>query len=200
MSATPDFLEVRLGLGDQPLAAPLEPWPEPEPLTVLDPVLVAAGRDVLRRHERVAGVPVTVGLRDVGAVTVVGDAERSRSLVRAIVGEIATFHAPGDVAIEVDCDPERASQWSWLAWLPHAEAHADVPWLARVVDRDATIGVQLVGTVEEPGRIDAVVTLKNGEATLEYGDDTTRFVPDDLSTVAADALARSLAPARTGGR
>ena len=32
-----DFLEVRIGLGDQPLAAPLEPWPEPEPLNVLDP-------------------------------------------------------------------------------------------------------------------------------------------------------------------
>jgi S-DNA-T family DNA segregation ATPase FtsK/SpoIIIE len=190
----PDFLEIRLGLGDQPLTAPLEPWPEPEPLTVLDPVLVAAGRDVLRRHERVTGVPVTVDLREVGGVTVVGDDERSRALVCAIVGELATFHSPGDLGLEVDCDAERAGHWSWLDWLPHTEARTEPPWSARVVDRDDRIGIDVVGPLDSPGRIGAVVTLKNGAATLETGDDTAPFEPDAVSEIAADALARSLAP------
>src|SRR5262249_17466361 len=46
-------------------------------------------------------------------------AEAARGLVRAMIAQLAVFHAPDDVLIAVVPSPERRREWEWVKWLPH---------------------------------------------------------------------------------
>ncbi|MCC3778013.1 FtsK/SpoIIIE domain-containing protein, partial [Streptomyces sp. UNOB3_S3] len=69
-------------------------------------------------------VPVTVGLREVGALGMTGPRERLSGLARSVLAQLAALHAPGTleyVLISTDRSrpaEERAAEWSWLGWLP----------------------------------------------------------------------------------
>ncbi|MFC9116407.1 MULTISPECIES: FHA domain-containing protein [Streptomyces] len=70
-------------------------------------------------------VPVTVGLREVGALGLAGPRERLAGLARAVLAQLAALHSPDSLEIVlVAADParpsaERTAEWSWLGWLPH---------------------------------------------------------------------------------
>ena len=48
-----------------------------------------------------------------------GDPPDPRGLVRAILAQLAVFHAPDDLLIAVCTSPERRAEWEWVKWLPH---------------------------------------------------------------------------------
>ena len=65
-----------------------------------------------------AGVPVTLGLRDVGVVGVL-----SRATARWMVLQAAVLHGPRDLGVWLLIDPAREPSephWGWVRWLPHA--------------------------------------------------------------------------------
>ncbi|MFD5376801.1 FHA domain-containing protein [Streptomyces griseoincarnatus] len=70
-------------------------------------------------------VPVTVGLREVGALGLAGPRERLSGLARAALAQLAALHSPDMLEIVlIAADPsrpsdERTAEWSWLGWLPH---------------------------------------------------------------------------------
>ncbi|MER5719970.1 FHA domain-containing protein [Streptomyces sp. NPDC002132] len=70
-------------------------------------------------------VPVTAGLREVGALGLAGPRPRLAGLARAVLAQLAALHSPDTleiVLISTDrarSDEERAAEWSWLGWLPH---------------------------------------------------------------------------------
>ncbi|WP_367042455.1 FHA domain-containing protein [Streptomyces sp. Je 1-332] len=70
-------------------------------------------------------VPVTVSLREAGALGLAGPRERLTGLARAVVAQLAALHSPDALEIVLlSTDrarpaPERAAEWSWLGWLPH---------------------------------------------------------------------------------
>lgn len=70
-------------------------------------------------------VPVTVSLREVGALGLAGPRERLAGLTRAVVAQLAALHSPDALEIVLlSTDrarpaPERTAEWSWLGWLPH---------------------------------------------------------------------------------
>ncbi|WP_409058000.1 FHA domain-containing protein [Streptomyces sp. SYP-A7185] len=70
-------------------------------------------------------VPVTVSLREAGALGLAGPRERLTGLARAVVAQLAALHSPDALEIVlVSTDrgrpaPERTAEWSWLGWLPH---------------------------------------------------------------------------------
>lgn len=94
----PEALAVRLGTGDRPA---------PDGSGLL-PV-----------------VPVTVGLREAGALGLAGPRERLSGLARAVLAQLAALHSPDTLEIVlIAADPsrpaaERTAEWSWLGWLPH---------------------------------------------------------------------------------
>ncbi|ETK33281.1 FtsK/SpoIIIE domain-containing protein [Microbispora sp. ATCC PTA-5024] len=108
-----DTLHLRIGLADQP--ANIELVPErglggsPGELPAI-PVSHA--------------VPVTVPLPRLGVMGVTGARPASRALARWLVAQAAALHSPRDLAIVVlSADPEAASSWSWVRWLPHCAPH-----------------------------------------------------------------------------
>lgn len=70
-------------------------------------------------------VPVTVSLREAGALGLAGPRERLAGLARAVVAQLAALHSPDALEIvllstdRARPTPERTAEWSWLGWLPH---------------------------------------------------------------------------------
>ncbi|MDV7224270.1 hypothetical protein R5A26_51000, partial [Streptomyces prunicolor] len=72
-----------------------------------------------------AAVPVTSGLREVGALGLAGPRTRLAGLARAVVAQLAALHSPDALEIVlISTDrartvAERTAEWAWLGWLPH---------------------------------------------------------------------------------
>ncbi|MEV0905961.1 FHA domain-containing protein [Streptomyces hokutonensis] len=94
----------------------------PESLTVR---LGTADRVTPDGSALLPAVPVTSGLREVGALGLAGPRARLAGLARAVVAQLAALHSPDALEIVlISTDrarpvAERTAEWSWLGWLPH---------------------------------------------------------------------------------
>jgi DNA segregation ATPase FtsK/SpoIIIE, S-DNA-T family len=137
-----DFLQVRLGSGGQRLTTALIA-PETAPVDELEPIC----SDALRRFITVQGtlesLPLAISLRAFWHVLVspVGDgtADDARAEARALLAQVATFHAPGEVRICVITAENRRHHWEWVKWLPHAQhpKDSDAAGSVRLIFADA---------------------------------------------------------------
>ncbi len=117
-----DFGVVRVGLGPQSLATPLIA-PVIDPTADLEPVTAGALRRFIGTYSVVAELPISIAIRAFARVVLTdragGDAG-ARGLARAIIGQLATFHAPDDLIVAACVPVDRRRDWEWLKWLPHA--------------------------------------------------------------------------------
>ncbi|OMC00093.1 type VII secretion protein EccC [Mycobacterium sp. NS-7484] len=124
----PDFCEVRIGVGQQPLWTRLvvaqgnwheDNWHEDTVGQETDPVTASALGQLLRRRSMVDDAPVTVNLRELGHLAVAGAVDASRALLRAVICQLATAHSPQHVRIAAVLDAAVVEHWDWLKWLAH---------------------------------------------------------------------------------
>jgi S-DNA-T family DNA segregation ATPase FtsK/SpoIIIE len=121
-NAEADFLEARCGVGVRPLSLELEP-PEIPTLANVDPISASACQRFISTHSKQRDLPVTLQLRDHARVELVGaDVNQIRSLARALICQLATFHSPDDLRVAVLAEPEALEEWEWAKWLPHAQS------------------------------------------------------------------------------
>jgi DNA segregation ATPase FtsK/SpoIIIE, S-DNA-T family len=113
-----DFCQVRIGVGELPLATRLLA-PATASVNRLDPVGVAALQRFLRTHSTVSNIPIAVSLRGLAAVSIRGDASQARAIVRAMICQLAVMHSPVAVTIAAVVDERSRPSWEWLKWLPH---------------------------------------------------------------------------------
>ncbi|NMR21608.1 type VII secretion protein EccCa [Cellulomonas fimi] len=150
----PDFLELRVGVGDRPWLGLTLP-PDPNPTQPFDPAMAAEAAAVVRRYERVSEMPVTVPLDRVGEVAVVGPREQCLAVARALVAQATALHAPDDLGLAVAFPAERVADWAALGGLPHLvddelfdgpaaarRVAADLPGLVRVIGPDLVARAQ----------------------------------------------------------
>jgi S-DNA-T family DNA segregation ATPase FtsK/SpoIIIE len=125
--AHPDFLRLRVGIGDVPWEVPVDRGRQrPAP----------AVQEVLDRHARLPRAPVEVDLSRGGVVGLVGDRSAALALARALVCQAAAHHGPADLGVAVLARDDRARDWDWAKWLPHVrDASGSGRWLAG--DREA---------------------------------------------------------------
>ncbi|MFD5232558.1 FHA domain-containing protein [Streptomyces qaidamensis] len=88
-------------------------------------------------------VPVTAGLREVGALGLAGPRARLAGLARAVLAQLTALHSPDTlevVLIAADRSrplEERTAEWSWLGWLPHVRpGHGQDCRLLLALDRE----------------------------------------------------------------
>ncbi|MCO8274505.1 type VII secretion protein EccCa [Actinoplanes sp. TRM 88003] len=117
-TSDPDFGVVRLAVGPQTLATPLLP-PVTRPLDELEPMTAGALRRFLDAYSVVPDLPVAASLRGFARVFLRGPEPDAQALSRAVVTQLATFHAPDDLIVAICAGPERRSSWEWAKWLPH---------------------------------------------------------------------------------
>ncbi|BCJ65948.1 type VII secretion protein EccCa [Polymorphospora rubra] len=182
----PDFGVVRIGVGPQTLATPLVP-PVTRPVEDLEPMTAGALRRFLDAYSVVPDLPVAVSLRGFARIHLRGRPRpggespagtEAQALTRAMLAQLAVFHAPGDLIVAVCAGPERRAGWEWVKWLPHAlhPTRTDALGPVRLVTSSAT---ELEGMLDEllasrprfnphgpaPGGPHVVVVLDGGDLT-----------------------------------
>ncbi|WP_128984517.1 type VII secretion protein EccCa [Streptomyces roseicoloratus] len=115
-----DFAEVRVARGDQKLGTRLAPL-STKPVEDLEPLSAHALRSFIRAYGTLPDQPIALYLRAWSKVLVQGDEERGRAMVRALVAQLTTFHAPEELTVALCLSDERRADWEWVKWLPHAQ-------------------------------------------------------------------------------
>ena len=215
--AHPAFCEIRVGVGECPLQPQLV---AAQASGTPDPVTVSALRRLLRTRAVVHDVPVGVALSDLPMLPVTGEPAAVRALLRAMLCQAATFHAPADLRIVAVVGPAEAQQWEWLKWLPHHghPVRRDAGGPARMtmssvggfeLDGLATHVLVLVDGAEPPPPAAGRTVLRIGPATgngdalavtaghVRYRDSFARV--DGLTGAQALACAREVARHRRAG-
>ncbi|MER5891077.1 type VII secretion protein EccCa [Streptomyces sp. NPDC001941] len=127
--ADEDFGEVRLAVGEQQLALSLEPV-STRPVEDLEPLCAHALRRFIRAYSTIPDQPLGLYLPSSARVLLrpeddLAEAEEPaaeealRGLVRAVLGQLATFHAPEELWLALCVSDERRPDWEWVKWLPH---------------------------------------------------------------------------------
>jgi S-DNA-T family DNA segregation ATPase FtsK/SpoIIIE len=106
----PDYLSLRIGVGDLP-----------SEVTVEDPEQLEHRRKTVRTAY---DVPVTVPLAERGVLGVAGRGDLPRRLAAWFVAQLAVLQSPRDTEVYVLTDSDGARSWDWLRWLPHARPQA----------------------------------------------------------------------------
>ncbi|UUU23660.1 type VII secretion protein EccCa [Streptomyces sp. DSM 40750] len=114
-----DFGEVRLAVGEQRLGLRLAPM-QTKPVEDLEPLAAHALRRFIRAYTSVADQPIAVHLRGYERVRLRGDMDAARAMVRAVLAQLAVFHAPEELRITVCAGDAELAHWEWTKWLPHA--------------------------------------------------------------------------------
>jgi type VII secretion protein EccCa/type VII secretion protein EccCb len=118
---SPDFLDVRLGVGVQRATASVltVDWPEIPTDEELDGVEGISLRDMILEQRKIRDITKVQNLRARPGFSFVGeDLDRVRALVRSVLFMLAVWHDPREVKLMVVTRTPEV--WSSLVWLPHA--------------------------------------------------------------------------------
>ncbi|MEU4474273.1 type VII secretion protein EccCa [Micromonospora sp. NPDC023888] len=187
--ADPDFLVLRVGHGQDRL------WrrvtlqaDENNPMVDLDPVTLAAARLVVDRDRLLDGMPVAVPVT--GVVSVVGSPAATRNLVRVLVAQLATLHAPDDVRLAWLLGGTAGPEFDWLKWLPHClhPSEYDGPAPQRLVASEPMALASLL-TAELSRRVGEVNRARRlGDPQHRFRGSRLVVVVDQISAGRADPL------------
>ncbi|RYJ06043.1 MAG: type VII secretion protein EccC, partial [Actinomycetales bacterium] len=117
----PDFLALRVGTGEVPLASGLTLEADTGPLNDFDPVCLQAAQELQERYAALRDQPIVLPLAPRGNVSVIGHPQARRALATHLALQVATLHSPHDVALAVVRSDDAASAWDWTKWLPHVQ-------------------------------------------------------------------------------
>ncbi|RKN34136.1 type VII secretion protein EccCa [Micromonospora musae] len=136
----PDFLEIRVGTGEQRLTVRITPL-QTKPIEDLEPLAAKSLRRFIRAYTTLEDQPIALFLRGFGQIRMSGEKEQTRAVVRALLVQLVSFHAPEEVRLALCVADDTVAEWEWTKWLPH---------LQHPTEQDAAGAVRLVGsTVEE---------------------------------------------------
>ncbi len=115
-----DFLCVRIGSGSAPLCSPVRLDLGTNPLMKYVPELRSQAETLVADYTYLDNATIVLPLRSIGTLAINGNRSVTHGLVRAMLSQIAAFHAPEDVRFIAAFPSNSAPEWGWLKWLPHA--------------------------------------------------------------------------------
>lgn len=120
-----DFLVLRAGLHDVPLNTTLRVKDTAEEID-LEPVSHTTLRGLLDVQRTVRAAPTGIDVGKMARITVCGDADDVRGVVRAWLAQAATWHDPAVLGIALAAPDVEGDDWSWLKWLPHTDIPGEI--------------------------------------------------------------------------
>lgn len=154
-STDPRAFEVRVGTGRSSLCTPVE-VADPGSPEDLDPVCAVSLRRTVAAVSVVPRMPIVVQLEAFPLLTLAGP--EARATARAIVAQLAFFHGPETVGLDISATGLEAAKW-----LPHTRDAAAAEFTVAVVDAGSPQAVA-------HGEADCVIAVS---------DDPQAFVHED---------------------
>lgn len=114
-----DFLDLRLGMGYEPLCVPVKSRAETGGFRMEDDEMEQVVRQIVEETRIVDNIPARLSLRTYQTVGVVGKRRRAIRLVQNLLVELTCQHSPQNVRLVGIFDKEEIGAWAPLRWLPH---------------------------------------------------------------------------------
>lgn len=112
-----DYLQLRLGLGEEPLQAEIR-FPD-QHFSMDDDDIRRAVDEQAKTPRVLQGVPLAYPLIDKPVLGVIGDQERANAFVRGLVVQLAALDSYQDVKVVVLADELDREAWDFALHLPH---------------------------------------------------------------------------------
>ena len=118
----PDYMFVRMGLGEQPFQVDIS-IPK-EKFSLINDALANKPKEILREYKMLKQVPVGINLKKTRLVGIVGTGGRSRAIdmMHVLTAQIAATHCYTDVKLAYIYDENNKKElpdWECMRWLPH---------------------------------------------------------------------------------
>ncbi len=177
---TPEFLTVRMGLGDARSRCVVDIQEGQDG----DAHYTAQLTQLRDEFATISDVPIVADLRECGALGICGPRGLVDGVARGVVMQLVGLHSPADVTVAAFSSPQARQCWEWLEWLPHAgSVHS--PLTGNHLTESASGSASLLARLED-------LVKKRREST-----DTP--IPDfgviEEGTTSADGPARGVLPA-----
>ncbi len=114
----PDFLHARVGIGSVPWFGLTIPH-NPDPSHPYDPIMAREALSLIESDHAISLMPAGISLRHTPIIALVGPAEHTVPLVRAMVAGLAVTHSPADMQLAVAIGPENLPALAGIDQLPH---------------------------------------------------------------------------------
>ncbi len=161
---SPDFLDVRVGIGKTPLSGGLSvSLDRANPLITYDPVCLSSAQTLVDRYAVLCDQPVAVSLARVGCLSIVGDRGTGRALARSVISQLVSQHAPDDLAVAIVRAQPLGADWEWVKWLPHTRTGLDAPGSMNQIRSDS-VPLVFASFPELLAHIEADLDLRRTEA------------------------------------
>lgn len=151
----PEFLKLRLGLGNIPSTVQIDSGRAGGVPELHEKSQQLAAEFVLLKE-----APVVVDFRSCGALGLAGERRILDGVARAIVAQAAVLHSPAELVISCMTSKAGMSRWDWLQWLPHTSS-AYSPLGGLHLSADSGSASVLLNALE------AVVQARAGEAAAK---------------------------------
>lgn len=112
----PEFLTVRIGLGDAPSRCHIEMLRDND----AEPKYLQQLVELRDQFAQVSDVPIVADLRECGAFGVCGPRGIVDGVARGIMMQLIALHSPAELTITAFASQQSRTSWEWLEWLPHA--------------------------------------------------------------------------------
>ncbi len=155
----PEFLALRLGLGDAPSRCRIELPTGAE----ADPRYATQLAELCEELADVREVPIIADLRECGSLGVCGPRGLVDGVARGLMMQLIGLHSPAELVIAAFSSPQSRASWEWLEWLPHAgSVHSPLAGTHLTASRNG--GVALLSRLEDlVKRRDALLTNTTGQ-------------------------------------
>jgi len=108
-----DFLKASVGTARIPWTPPLDSPSGEQPVEI---------EEAIAQLGWLPSAPVVADLTPGHTLGVVGDRGAALALARGVICQLAVHHGPADLRVAVLTEPDRATQWEWVKWLPHVRS------------------------------------------------------------------------------
>jgi S-DNA-T family DNA segregation ATPase FtsK/SpoIIIE len=180
----PDFLTVRLGLGDVPSRCRVELSRDND----AEPKYIKQLSDLREEFAQITDVPVVADLRETGALGVCGPRGIVDGVARGIIMQLVGLHSPAELSITAFSSPHSRTSWEWLEWLPHAgSVHS--PLSGNHLTDSANGGIALLSRLED------LVKKRSGSQPSDKTTTTFGVIAPNAVGASSDTKAPGVLPA-----
>ena len=175
----PEFLQLRLGLGDLPPLTKFTRNGSRDGIPAYEDEVDA----LVAEYKVLENAPIVADLRSCGSLGLCGERVVLDGVARGVLVQLVAMHSPAEVALACLTSQAGVERWQWLQWLPHTSTpHSPLGDLQLAGDA-ATANVLL-------SRVEELVDSRAGEGRpaprgpiAEKGKDEERKLPPVPSVV-----------------